>query len=353
MAIKTQKGRDLEEFTARGRGTPSLRVGELIPEPDSLGEPSTIVLLRKDVRNQLRQTQSIVLPDGTEASASQFTEDGNLKNTENSATLAELWEDFVGPEARLEIVLPFLTELFPDKAVSIFESAAGLGIEAAALASAGYKVTANECDSEFLALMNARFTRLEVMGLIESVEATNWRDLDNTSRPGANFGHVMCMGNSIAYEHRDQAIRKIVENLHYVTAPGQKLAIDERNWPMILENYVKKMKGLPMPHQSGAPMYNGTNVVGDPVAYDPKTKLMTFEYRRADIECEMKSKVGRLVMCAFERDQLLVHLREVFGRENVQCFSDFTSLPEKESDRHQYLGDVKPGFLQYVCTKPA
>ena len=107
----------------------------------------------------------------------------------------------------------------------VLDAACGTGVNAAALARRGYRVSAADGSSAMAAVAAARFRseQLEIP-LVVSL----WADLPAVV--GERFDVVLCIGNSLVHAAGRDAMIQALAGLRDMARPGGHVVVDSRNW---------------------------------------------------------------------------------------------------------------------------
>ncbi len=107
----------------------------------------------------------------------------------------------------------------------VLDAACGTGVNAAALARRGYRVSAADGSSAMAAVAAARFRSEQLdIPLVHSM----WADLPAVI--GERFDLVLCIGNSLVHAAGRDAMLEALTGLREMVRPGGHLVVDSRNW---------------------------------------------------------------------------------------------------------------------------
>ncbi|MBA1148260.1 class I SAM-dependent methyltransferase [Ectothiorhodospiraceae bacterium WFHF3C12] len=249
----------------------------------------------------------------------------NLGNQYRQYTpgFADYWDELVGWEDRLEREGAFYERLLKAHgATDVADVATGTGVNAVALARAGFRVTATDGSENMLAKAREN-AAARGAGFVDT-RVADWLTLDETL--GAErFDAVVCLGNSFTHLFDHEARRDALHAMYRVLRPGGMLIIDQRNYDTMLD------EGYSSKH---AYCYTGDGVDVGPVELN--RGLAKFQYRFAD------GATFQLNMYPL-RQNYLTHLLEDAGFINVERYGDLR--------RPYVLSEVD--FIQQVAFRPA
>ncbi len=270
------------------------------------------------------------------------------------AELSHEWERFVVPAIRLRRLEPFLDAILarfgsiPAGDLHILDAACGIGVESVCLLSKGYRLTANEIEDTLReqALAYARENNHPIPAA--SFPSEDW--LNFASHFGQDrFDVVLALGNSVCLLNGRADIQRAIDNFFEVLEPGGILAIDERNFAYITDNWAELVDAGDPWHacrfnQTRDVMYCGSEVRGAPVSRLPDEQRVIFAYARFQGE-ERAETIGELSMYAFRRGELLEMLRTRFGPQQVEIHCNLNPVASSALDDDA-------DFFTYIATKP-
>lgn len=113
--------------------------------------------------------------------------------------------------------------------IRVLDCASGVGIDAVALAAAGYKVAASDISPK---MVEATRHRAASKGVEVDVVATPWRRLrEHFSESSLDV--VLCLGNSFVHCPTTQEKVESLASMRAILRPGGLLIIDSRNWDLL------------------------------------------------------------------------------------------------------------------------
>lgn len=255
--------------------------------------------------------------------------------------LAENWESFVDPPARLATETPFLEELLKSASgiQNIFDAATGIGVESVLLFNKGYHVTSNEVD-DHLRRCAVDYSARQTPPVQLTYTTHDWRDL--CTYQGPKFDMVLVLGNSLCLisdaGHRELSIRGFA----HILRPGGLLVVDERNFPRILRSRKEILENPILNFRYKATiMYCGTIIRGCPVRLNGEK--ITFAYYQSgrsirdwdDLKKEGVVK-GTLDMYPFKADEL-PQLLTSNGFGSITKYSDLKRGDNPDADFFTYV----------------
>ncbi|MBN1646131.1 class I SAM-dependent methyltransferase, partial [Candidatus Woesearchaeota archaeon] len=239
---------------------------------------------------------------------------------------AEIFPLLTGGSKRLETELPFLEALFDKHLVQrVFDSCAGTGLTANALAQRGYSVVANEFDSAFRTRMVSAYPELPVTDF-------DWRDIP--SDMFCWYHAVLNLGNSITYMFTQEDRERALSNFAGLLQKGGVLVLDRRNYERMyrLRDSILKNPLRNFPYKRKV-NYCGTEVSGYPVVIEPDLVVMEYLHHAT-------GKRHRLELFPLtDRD-----VRSCIQNSGLQLESicgDYEDSAAEDSDFFQYIA-VKP-----------
>jgi SAM-dependent methyltransferase len=149
------------------------------------------------------------------------------------ATLIEHWNDYIAPEVRWldgGAYERFMTDNIP-KDASVFDAAAGTGVDSVNLLSRGYSVVSNEVDPRFTQSAK-QFGRRR--GVPLELRNARWEQLRLAGNP--KFDIVLVLGNSLCLVESEDRRRSALKAFWEILRPAGRLIIDERNFEYMRRN---------------------------------------------------------------------------------------------------------------------
>ena len=255
--------------------------------------------------------------------------------------LAEYWEDFVNPQARLSEEAKFLERVFAasPSIQTVFDAATGIGVESVFLCQKDYHVVSNEVD-EHLRAGAQTYSSRQVPPVQLSFTQYDWRQLQTYQI--AKYDVVLVLGNSLCLvSDADERLRS-VRGFAHILKKGGILVIDERNFPRILR---KKNSILANPFRNfpfkGTIMYCGTAIKGCPIRINGNKVTFAYYSTRSSVDGWENLKTagvikGTLDMYPFTEGELCGLLKSC-GFVNVTPFSDFEEGYNHDADFFTYV----------------
>ncbi|MFA5855005.1 MAG: class I SAM-dependent methyltransferase [Candidatus Gracilibacteria bacterium] len=253
--------------------------------------------------------------------------------------MGPIWDEFSPSTGRKEhhvFLFDVIQEFSPNnKNVRILETCLGSGIDAIPLAKAGYTLTANEFDPHYRETAKKRIAEekveVEIIGY-------NWLNFDQY-QPQSLFDIALCIGNSICYIFGHDQQMTVIRNFKNLIRNGGLLLIDERNFQFMLDNHdeILAKKDSVISNHSGLNkhvLYGSEKYYPYPVEISNDMIVMGL-WQQGKME-----PISRFYFYPFKRGELLKMLEDVFGKENVDVYSDYRKGRITEA-----------GFYQYVCRK--
>jgi len=264
---------------------------------------------------------------------------GRHKGNDNAAIImSTIWDRFSPPQARTEhrdFLLKIAREEAKNRGIKIFDAALGTALDAIPLIKAGFDVTGNEADENYL---KAAMHKLKKGRIRMDVVSFDWLGLDKY-KPNNLFDIVLCVGNNICYLFGREAQRRAVGNFFRLVKKGGILVIDERNFQFLLdhreeilsrkEKTISEHKGL-----SRHILYGGKTYYPYPVAISEELVDMGLW------KGGLPKPISHFYFYPFKEGELQKLLEEFFDRKKIEVYSDY--------ERGRKRG---AGFYQYVCRK--
>lgn len=285
------------------------------------------------------------------------------ENTENEA-LAKIYDELTGPfyirwEAEEEFITSVLDRVVKRNRgdiIKVLDTCMGTGIEVSQIYhyfkdrneglsdKIPFEIQCNEFDSYLRAKgNNTLYAMLGKRSKDLNITSYPWQDMDKVcsadnenqlAYPNDSVHFMMCVGNSLNYLNRDidqiESLRAWKNILH----PQGKLIVDIRNWEtMCREAKDILMRGEEVNQENykynGAPMFNGDDVKGFPVAVGEG--WVRYRY--------LKKSTGQeafLTMRTLTHQDMLDRFSQA-GFTRVEIFSDFEPGLKEDSAYRQYV----------------
>jgi class 3 adenylate cyclase len=158
--------------------------------------------------------------------------------------LADVWDEFVDQEKRIDGLGPFVTQRITEMerafeaapgGVRILDAATGVGCESVYLLKAGHQVTSNEIEPRLIAHAVDSAARA---GVELALTRFDWRHLERLADP-EEFDVILALGNSLSCLASEEDVRIVLKRFAHLIRPRGLLIIDERNYPAIFKNRSK------------------------------------------------------------------------------------------------------------------
>lgn len=277
------------------------------------------------------------------------------------AKLVAAWNSYIAPELRWQTGGPYsqlLTSVIPTDA-SIFDAAAGSGVDSVHLLELGYSVTSNEVDPRLGRQARDYASRRKV-----DIELRNarWETLSLAGNP--RFDAVLVLGNSLCLVASQDRRRGALKAFHRVLRPGGTLLIDERNFELMrrradeithdpLSNWVDSVPDV---------MYPGRTLVGFPQEISDTSVTWAFASNEpaATSPEELRRRADEyhpLQLHAFAHGEMFELLQQT-GFEVLGVFADLTRIAGDDDNllvvdkMPSYESTADSGFLTYVARRP-
>ncbi len=236
-------------------------------------------------------------------------------------TLVELWGRFVCWEKRKRGEDGFTEKnLYRHGCKTVYDLALGGGFNSIELLLAGFLVTSNEIDENFvqLGMKNAQEKKVQLR-----LTGYDWRALPAEPK----FDAAVLYGNSFIYIRDTRERKKILKNIYDLLNPGGIFIIDRRNFEYILEEKEKILNGAF--RFSKRYIYCGSSVDSYPISINAKEVL--FEY--LDKHNGKKHHLIHYPVFQKELENLLLNV----GFREQQTFYDYQENRPEHHDFTQHL----------------
>jgi len=310
-------------------------------DPSSPGEEANVRLRiafpGEDEYNKCRRYVERLVKEGSDASREVpwFT-----------GPLADAWENFIMPEARLRTESGFLLDRVLSRfseapnSVRILDAAMGIGVETVFLLNKGFYVVGNEVE-EPLRQKAAKYASAKGLVLPKGqITRENWLRLDKSFFEHA-FNVVLVIGNSLCLLANSAEVLAALKQFQRLISPGGVLVVDERNFQYILDSWDSIIRD-PWKNfrYTRKFVYCGSEVMGVPT--DRLDGRVVFTYANVERKRPVK-ELGHLSMYPFTKGKLASLLKEA-GFSTISTYSDVTGPPVQEYDPNA-------DFFTYIAEK--
>lgn len=228
--------------------------------------------------------------------------DSGWEHEQYTPEFSDYWDDLVGWEGRLKTEGAFYNRLVKAHGANkVIDFACGTGVNAVALAQAGFEVTAADGSANMLEQTKLNAKKYGVQ-FAESY-VVDWKNIDEVVGQ-EKYDAAVCLGNSFThlFDHEDR--RTSLRAIYNMLRPGGMLIVDHRNYDTMLD------EGYSSKHTY---CYTGDGVDVGPTELHPT--MARFQYVFKD------GATFELKMYPIRQDYL-THLLEDAGFVNVDIFGD-------------------------------
>jgi SAM-dependent methyltransferase len=267
--------------------------------------------------------------------------------------LIERWNDYLGPQLRWTAggkFEQFITRVLPSGG-SVFDSAAGTGVDSVNLLLRGYSVTSNEVDHRLRQVARdfAQEHHVEM-----ELKSLRWEQLVLPGNP--KFDSILVLGNSLCLVSSSERRRRALNAFCALLKPGGELVIDERNYEYMRAH---RAEILADPYKNWLSsrvdvMYPSTDMLGYPSAIGDDSVEWRFvdntpEIRDKGDVSRRSSKYAPLHLYAFQKGQLVRELQSA-GFAVVDQYADLEPLRVDDEGVADASTD-DAGFFTYIARK--